>query len=144
MSRDFLAVSRGSARPAAPGAERAWRKPLLDWYRRRHRDLPWRGIRDPYRIWVSEVMLQQTRVAAALPFYQSFVARYPTIASLARAREADVLAAWAGLGYYRRARHLHSAARQVVRDHEGRVPDDPAVFGKLPGVGRYTTGAVLS
>jgi len=106
--------------------------------------LPWRDTRDPNRIWVSEVMLQQTRVAAALPFYQTFVSRFPTIASLARAREAEVLLVWAGLGYYRRARHLHAAARHIVQDHGGRVPEDPAVFGKLPGVGRYTTGAVLS
>lgn len=89
-------------------------------------------------------MLQQTRVATATPFYHAFLARFPTPAALARAREADVLAAWAGLGYYRRARHLREAARLVVRDHGGRVPDDAETFGALPGVGRYTTGAVLS
>ena len=106
--------------------------------------MPWRGTRDPYRIWVSEVMLQQTQVAAARPFYQRFLARFPTLDALSRARPAEVLAAWAGLGYYRRARHLHEAARVVVREHAGRVPDDPEAFGRLPGVGRYTTGAVLS
>lgn len=106
--------------------------------------MPWRGIQDPYRIWVSEVMLQQTQVATALPFYQRFIARFPTLGVLSRAPEASVLAAWAGLGYYRRARHLREAARIVVREHAGRVPDDPGAFGRLPGVGRYTTGAVLS
>ncbi len=106
--------------------------------------MPWRGIQDPYRIWVSEVMLQQTQVATAWPFYQRFIARFPTLGALSRAPEASVLAAWAGLGYYRRARHLREAARIVVREHAGRVPDDPEAFGGLPGVGRYTTGAVLS
>lgn len=106
--------------------------------------MPWRGIRDPYRIWVSEVMLQQTQVATAWPFYQRFIARFPTLGALSRAPESRVLASWAGLGYYRRARHLREAARIVVREHAGRVPDDPDTFGRLPGVGRYTTGAVLS
>ena len=101
-------------------------------------------MRDPYRIWVSEVMLQQTRIATATPYYHAFLERFPTLAALARAREADVLAAWSGLGYYRRARSLHAAAREVVREHGGRVPDEPAAFARLPGVGRYTAGAVLS
>jgi len=106
--------------------------------------VPWRRTRDPYRIWVSEIMLQQTQVNTALPYYRRFVARFPTLRALARAPESSVLAAWSGLGYYRRARHLHAAARTVVREHAGRVPDDPGRFGSLPGVGRYTTGAVLS
>jgi len=106
--------------------------------------MPWRGTRDPYRIWVSEVMLQQTQVAIVTPYYKSFLERFPTLERLARAREDEVLAAWAGLGYYRRARHLHAAAREVVRDHAGRVPEDADRFGRLPGVGRYTTAAVLS
>jgi len=89
-------------------------------------------------------MLQQTQVATALPYYRAFLARFPTLASLAAAREPHVLAAWSGLGYYRRARHLHAAARQVVSDHDGRIPDNPQAFARLPGVGRYTTGAVLS
>ena len=101
-------------------------------------------MRDPYSIWVSEVMLQQTQVSTAQPFYLRFIARFPTVGSLARAREADVLERWAGLGYYRRARNLHRAANLVMREHGGRVPDDPEIFGRLPGVGRYTTGAVLS
>jgi A/G-specific adenine glycosylase len=106
--------------------------------------MPWRLTRDPYRIWVSEVMLQQTQVATATPFYQTFLARFPTLRALACARPAEVLRAWAGLGYYRRARHLHEAARIVVRDHAGRIPDDPERFAELPGVGRYTTAAVMS
>ncbi len=95
-------------------------------------------------MWLSEVMLQQTRIATVYPYYRSFLARFPTLAALASAREADVLAAWAGLGYYARARHLREAARLLVREHAGHVPDDPDVFSRLPGVGRYTTGAVLS
>ena len=89
-------------------------------------------------------MLQQTQVATAIPFYQRFLVRFPTLRSLAQARESEVLAQWSGLGYYRRARHLHSAAREVAREHRGRVPDDPERFGRLPGIGRYTMGAVLS
>lgn len=106
--------------------------------------MPWRRTRDPYPVWLSEVMLQQTQVATARPYYDAFLARFPTLPALARARPAEVLASWAGLGYYRRARHLHEAARTVVREHGGRVPDDPGAFGALPGVGRYTTAAVLS
>ena len=106
--------------------------------------MPWRRTREPYPVWLSEVMLQQTQVATARPYYDAFLDRFPTLADLARARPADVLAAWAGLGYYRRARHLHEAARTVMRDHAGRVPNDPEAFGRLPGVGRYTRGAVLS
>ena len=106
--------------------------------------MPWRGTRDPYRIWVSEIMLQQTQVQTVLPYYPAFLRRFPTVAALARAPLDQVLAAWSGLGYYRRARHLHQAAARVVRDHGGHVPRDPESFGALPGVGRYTTGAVLS
>jgi A/G-specific adenine glycosylase len=144
MSPELLASRAGPA--ATDGAARAaaLRRPLLAWYRRHRRPMPWRGIQDPYRIWVSEVMLQQTQVVTALPFYQSFIARFPTLAALSRAPESSVLAAWAGLGYYRRARYLREAARIVVREHGGQVPDDPLAFGRLPGVGRYTTGAVLS
>lgn len=106
--------------------------------------MPWRGTRDPYRIWVSEVMLQQTRVAAVAPYYQRFLRRFPTVAALARAREADVLRYWAGLGYYRRARNLHRAARRLVAEHGGRFPRRLETALALPGVGRYTAAAVLS
>jgi A/G-specific adenine glycosylase len=130
------------ARGAAP--DPALRRALLRWYDGHGRTLPWRGERDPYRVWLSEVMLQQTRVATATPYYHAFLERFPTLGSLARAREADVLTAWAGLGYYRRARQLREAARLVVREHGGQVPGAPADFARLPGVGRYTVGAVLS
>ena len=117
---------------------------ILDWYRKHRRDLPWRRTRDPYAIWVSEVMLQQTRVEAAIPHYERFLARFPTLAALAGAQEADVLAAWSGLGYYRRARNLQSAAAEVVREHGGRVPEDPEALRSLPGVGVYTAAAIAS
>jgi len=120
------------------------RRALLQWYRRNARALPWRASRDPYRVWVSEIMLQQTQVATAQPYYERFIARFPTLRALARAPLDRVLAAWSGLGYYRRARHLHEAAGIVLREHAGRVPSEPRAFGALPGVGRYTVGAVLS
>ena len=122
----------------------ALRRALLQWYRGNARELPWRASRDPYRVWVSEIMLQQTQVATATGYYERFVARFPTVRTLARAPIDRVLAAWSGLGYYRRARHLHEAAGIVVREHAGRVPSEPRAFGALPGVGRYTVGAVLS
>ncbi|TMQ73850.1 MAG: A/G-specific adenine glycosylase [Candidatus Eisenbacteria bacterium] len=127
----------------APAAATLQRR-LLAWYDAHRRDLPWRRTRDPYPVWLSEVMLQQTQVATARPYYDAFLVRFPTLAALARAKPAEVLDAWAGLGYYRRARHLHEAAQTVMREHAGRVPDDPEAFGRLPGVGRYTRGAVLS
>jgi len=140
MVRDILPTHPAALRPAPAGLRRR----LLGWYRNHARALPWRATRDPYRIWVSEAMLQQTRVATAHSYYTAFLARFPTLEALARARPDAVLASWSGLGYYRRARHLHQAARLVVRDHAGRVPSDPATFGRLPGVGPYTAGAVLS
>ena len=139
MAGSPIVRSKAVLRDAA-GLQRA----LLAWYRRHRRTLPWRASRDPYRVWVSEVMLQQTQVATATPYYERFVALFPTVRVLAQADPARVLAAWAGLGYYRRARQLHEAAGIVVREHAGRVPSDPRAFGALPGVGRYTLGAVLS
>lgn len=122
----------------------ATRRKLLAWFDRHRRDLPWRHNRDPYRIWVSEVMLQQTTVAAVGPYFERFLAAFPTLTDLANADEQDVLRLWAGLGYYRRARHLHRAARMLIADHGGALPNDPAVWSELPGVGRYILGAVLS
>jgi A/G-specific adenine glycosylase len=116
----------------------------LSWFDRHRRDLPWRRDRDPYRIWVSEVMLQQTQVATVIPFFERFLAAFPDLASLAAADEQAVLRLWEGLGYYRRARDLHAAARQMARRHGGRVPDDPAEAAALPGFGPYTRNAVLS
>jgi A/G-specific adenine glycosylase len=117
---------------------------LLAWYDREKRFLPWRGTRDPYRVWVSEVMLQQTTVQAVAPRYDAFLERFPDMASLARAREASVLAAWSGLGYYARARNLHRAAREILRRHGGRLPRDPEELRALPGFGAYTAAAVAS
>ncbi|MHC4548029.1 MAG: A/G-specific adenine glycosylase [Planctomycetota bacterium] len=117
------------------------RRNLLAWYRRRRRDLPWRRTGDPYAIWVSEIMLQQTRVAAVVPFYERFLRRFPEVLALARARLDTVLALWSGLGYYRRARHLHAAAKILSR--EG-FPRTAAAWRRLPGVGPYTAAAVAS
>jgi A/G-specific adenine glycosylase len=123
---------------------RKLRAPLLRWYARHRRDLPWRRTRDPYAIWVSEVMLQQTQVATVLPYYRRFLERFPDLATLADATEEEVLGYWSGLGYYRRARSLHAGARQVMRHHDGVVPEDPVALRALPGVGRYTAGAIAS
>jgi len=117
---------------------------LLAWYARAGRDLPWRNTRDPYRIWLSEIMLQQTGVGAVIPYYERFLAVYPTVAALARAKVEEVVELWAGLGYYSRARNLHAAARTVVERHGGVFPADPAALMALPGVGRSTAGAILS
>jgi A/G-specific adenine glycosylase len=117
---------------------------LASWYRRTCRDLPWRRTRDPYAIWVSETMLQQTRVETVLPYYERFLRELPDVASLAEAPEERVLALWSGLGYYRRARMLHAAAKKVAGEHAGRMPDDPAALRRLDGVGAYTAGAVAS
>lgn len=117
---------------------------LLSWFRSQRRELPWRGTCDPYRIWVSEVMLQQTTVAAVLPRYERFLDRFPDVRALSRAREESVVAEWSGLGYYSRARNLHRAARAVVREHGGRIPDDLDLLRTLPGVGDYMASAVVS
>jgi A/G-specific adenine glycosylase len=117
---------------------------LLGWYDRHKRDLPWRKNRDPYRVWLSEVMLQQTRVNAVTDHYLRFLRRFPTVQKLAYAREATVLAAWSGLGYYRRARMLHAAAKKVVQDHAGKFPDNLEGWRALPGIGRYTAAAIAS
>lgn len=122
----------------------ALRRRLLAWFDAHHRKLAWRADRDPYRIWVSEVMLQQTTVATVGPYFERFLQAFPTVQTLAAADEQQVLKLWEGLGYYRRARHLHVAARRLIADHGGDLPDDPAVWESLPGVGRYILGAVLS
>ncbi|HSY93650.1 MAG TPA: A/G-specific adenine glycosylase [Candidatus Binatus sp.] len=121
-----------------------FRTQLLAWYDANARDLPWREDRDPYRVWLSEVMLQQTRVAAVIAHYHEFLRRFPTVEKLARAREASVLAAWSGLGYYRRARMLHAAAKVVVRELGGEFPSTAQGLLALPGVGRYTAAAIAS
>jgi A/G-specific adenine glycosylase len=126
-----------------PATARTLRSRLLRWYRANRRDLPWRATRDPYRVWVSEIMLQQTRVPVVLDFYPRFLRRFPTLGALARAHEKSVLAAWSGLGYYRRARALHRAARQMMRDG-GKVPRRSSELRMLPGIGRYTAAAIAS
>jgi A/G-specific adenine glycosylase len=132
-----------TGRVLAPRAA-AFRGRLLSWYDRHRRDLPWRRSRDPYAILVSEIMLQQTQVSRVRDFYARFLGRYPTLEDLAAARPAQVRDAWAGLGYYARARNLHAAARQVVRRHEGALPRDVEALARLPGIGRYTAAAVAS
>lgn len=130
-----IAVSRNLA---------ALRAALLAWYRRSARDLPWRRDGDPYRVWLSEIMLQQTRVETVIPYYDRFLQSFPTVAALAAADEHDVLRLWAGLGYYSRARNLHAAAKQVVNEHGGEFPKTAAALQKLPGIGRYTAAAIAS
>lgn len=122
----------------------AARRVLDAWFALAGRDLPWRRTHDPYAVLVSEFMLQQTQVATVVPYYERWLARFPDAAALARAPEAEVLRAWEGLGYYARARNLHRAARALVETHGGRFPTDPAAIAALPGVGRYTAGAVAS
>lgn len=126
---------------------------ILDWYARHGRKLPWRGAPDrstgrsrqrPYAVWVSEIMLQQTRVETVIPYFEHWMRRFPSIADLAAASEQEVLSLWEGLGYYSRARNLHKAAKVVVEEYDGKLPLDPAALRKLPGIGRYTAGAVAS
>jgi len=138
-------MTSGARKPAPKriSADR-FRSDLLDWFDRHKRDLPWRGHRDPYRVWLSEIMLQQTRVAAVIDYYERFVRRFPTVEKLAAARESSVLAAWSGLGYYRRARMLHAAARNIVRERAGKFPASPEDLRTLPGIGRYTAAAIAS
>ena len=121
-----------------------FRRRLLRWFASEGRDLPWRRTRDPYAILVSEMMLQQTQVATVLPYFERWLKRFPNIAALARAREAEVLKAWEGLGYYNRARNLHATAKQVVRDFSGELPSEGEMLARLPGVGRYTAGAIAT
>ncbi|AUX23162.1 adenine glycosylase [Sorangium cellulosum] len=141
----------GPPPPDAPGAEaepcerdRQIAAALAAWFGRAARDLPWRRTRDPYAIWLSEVMLQQTRVETVIPYYERFLARYPTVFDLAAAEIDDVLSLWSGLGYYRRARVLHLAAREVTVRHAGALPRDVSALRALPGVGAYTAGAIAS
>ena len=130
--------------PLSAARKQAFRESLLAWYDAGHRDMPWRNTSDPYRIWLSEVMLQQTRVDQAEPYYQRFVERFPTVEDLADASLDDVLACWEGLGYYSRARNLHKAARRIVESFGGCIPPSEQDIRSLPGVGPYTAAAVLS
>jgi A/G-specific adenine glycosylase len=129
---------------SAPAHAEEFRRRLLRWFRRHGRDLPWRRTRDPYHVTVAEFMLQQTQVSRVEPYYHRFLERYPTVQSLAQSEPAMVREAWAGLGYYRRAANLHRLAKTVVAEHAGLIPADPDRLLQLPGVGRYTAGAVAS
>ena len=124
--------------------KKAFQQSLLSWYEANKRDLPWRKTKDPYKIWVSEVMLQQTQVATVIPYFERFMKDYPTVYDLAAADEQAVLKMWEGLGYYSRARNLHEAAKQVVADFDGKVPNNVKEISQLKGVGPYTRGAILS
>lgn len=117
---------------------------LIGWFEQEQRDLPWRKDQDPYKVWVSEIMLQQTRVDTVIPYFNNFIAKFPTLQALADADEDEVLKAWEGLGYYSRARNLQAAVREVQESYGGKVPDTPEDISKLKGVGPYTAGAILS
>jgi A/G-specific adenine glycosylase len=123
---------------------RRLRAALIEWYERSQRELPWRRTRDPYAIWVSEVMLQQTRVETVVPYFLRWMERFPSVQALAAAPLDDVLGCWSGLGYYTRARNLHRAAQEVASRHGGDLPDDAGRLRELPGIGRYTAGAIAS
>jgi A/G-specific adenine glycosylase len=127
-----------------PQALRTFQSRLLAWFRAHRRELPWRANRDPYRVWVAEIMLQQTRIAAVIPYYERFLRRFPDVRALARARQPQVLKLWSGLGYYSRARNLHAAARTIVAQRGGEFPRELEAALSLPGIGRYTAAAVLS
>jgi A/G-specific adenine glycosylase len=122
----------------------SFRKNLLSWYDSHRRELPWRTSRDPYGVWISEIMLQQTRVAAVIEHYQKFLQQFPNVQKLAAARQSSLLVAWSGLGYYRRARMMHAAAKLIVRSRDGRFPQTAEAWQELPGIGRYTAAAIAS
>lgn len=122
----------------------AFARLLMDWYDRHKRDLPWRHTRDPYKIWLSEIILQQTRVAQGLPYFAAFIKRYPTVSKLASAPQDEVLRLWQGLGYYSRARNLHACAKKIVRDYQGKFPNTYEELLNLPGIGSYTAAAIAS
>lgn len=117
---------------------------LVDWYQCHARKLPWRDLPNPYRVWVSEIMLQQTRVETVIPYFERWMKKFPSINALAQASQQDVLSAWEGLGYYSRARNLHRAALIVISDYDGQLPQEVSQLRQLPGVGRYTAGAIAS
>ena len=127
-----------------PSARKLLGTSLLFWFAERKRDLPWRKTKDPYSIWVSEIMLQQTQVATVIPYFERFLKSFPTLDILAAADEQEVLMHWQGLGYYRRARMMHQAAKIILSNHDGIFPREPEALSQLPGLGRYTRNAVLS
>lgn len=122
----------------------AFKTNLIEWYEKNRRNLPWRKTKDPYKIWVSEIMLQQTKVDTVIDYYKKFIKKYPTVEALAQADEQEVLKMWEGLGYYSRARNLHTAAKEVVATYDGIIPNEPTLLGELKGIGPYTKGAIAS
>jgi A/G-specific adenine glycosylase len=140
----FPETFRDVSTPLDMTKQRTFQRALLGWYRQHGRDLPWRRTRDPYTVLISEFMLQQTQVGTVLPYYKDWLRRFPNFAALARASETEVLHGWQGLGYYARARNLHSTARQVVDGHRGRFPKSIEQMQSLPGVGKYTAHAVAT
>jgi len=128
----------------SPSIKGKIQKNLLSWYQREHRDLPWRRTKDPYAIWVSEIMLQQTQVDTVIPYYEKWMKLFPTIPKLAKAKEEKVLKTWEGLGYYSRARNLHQASKVICQKYKGTLPKDPEKLALLPGIGPYSLGALLS
>ena len=135
-------MARSTSRGASPILE--IRAPLLRWYDANRRDLPWRRSNDPYAIWISEAMLQQTRVETVIPYWERFLEAFPDVESLARADLDDIYAVWTGLGYYSRARNLKHAAETIVAEHDGRLPETADRLRELKGIGRYTAGAIAS
>ena len=119
-------------------------KKILAWYNQNARELPWRGLSDPYSIWVSEIMLQQTRVETVIPYFQRWMQHFPSVFELAAAPQQEILNLWEGLGYYARARNLHQAAQIIVKEHDGKLPSNAATLQQLPGIGRYTAAAIAS
>lgn len=126
------------------GRGRSLQSALLTWYHKNKRDLPWRQTNDPYKIWLSEIMLQQTQVKTVIDYYHRFLTRFPTIRDLAKANEEEVLTLWSGLGYYARAKNLHKGAKQIVEKYDAKFPSDPKNILSLPGIGKYTLGAIAS
>ncbi len=130
--------------PLTTSQRSSLRRRLRSWYARRARELPWRATGDPYRIWISEIMLQQTTVATVIPYYERFMNRFPTVQKLASAQQDEVLRLWEGLGYYSRARNIHQTAQHLVREHNGEFPQTVDGLMSLAGIGRYTAGAIMS
>src|SRR5690625_841218 len=124
--------------------DRLFRNHLIQWYEQNKRTLPWRKTKEPYYIWISEVMLQQTQVETVIPYYERFIKKFPTVFHLANASEQTVLKMWEGLGYYSRARYLHEAAKDIVEKYDGKIPNEKAELKSLKGIGPYTQGAILS
>lgn len=141
---DRKSKDQSDASALTTAQKQSLRRRLLAWYSKHARDLPWRKSRDPYRVWVSEIMLQQTQVATVRDYFTRFTKAFPNVHKLAAAEEMEILRLWEGLGYYRRARQLHAAAKQIIAEHAGKFPGTPEALQSLPGIGRYTAGAIAS